>query len=71
MTASILSHIGNKMDVTEQLQRVAKIESSPVLDTSCLAEIIYNLTIMQFLCWKCPKPVNFQFLKNIRLYETY
>jgi len=35
----------------------ANVESSPVRDTSCLAELIQDLTNSQFLCGKCPKPV--------------
>jgi len=40
----------------------ANIESSPVWDTSSLAEIIYDLLNRQFLCGKCPKPVTIQYL---------
>jgi len=42
--------------------RVAKIESSPVWDTFCLAELIYNLFNRQLLSEKCPKPVTIQLL---------
>jgi len=38
------------------------IESSPVLDTSCLTEQIYELINRQFLCVKSPKPVTIQYL---------
>jgi len=34
----------------------ANIESSPVWDTSCLAELIYDRINEQFLCGKGPKP---------------
>jgi len=40
----------------------AKIESSPVWDTFCLAELIYDLIDRQFLCEKCCKPVTIQYL---------
>jgi len=36
----------------------ANIESSLVLDTSCLAEQICELSYRQFLFEKCPKPMN-------------
>jgi len=37
------------------------IESSPVWDTSCLTELIYDLINMQFLWGKCLKPVTIQY----------
>jgi len=40
----------------------ANIELSPVWDTSCLAELIYELINRQFLCGKCPKPVTIEYL---------
>jgi len=43
------------------LLRVTKIESSPVWETSCLAELIYNLINRQLL-WECRKPVTIQYL---------
>jgi len=36
------------------------IWSLSVWDTSCLAELIYNIINRQLLCRKCPKPVNFR-----------
>jgi len=39
----------------------ANIESSPVWDTSCLTELIYNLFNKQLLCGKYPKPVTVQY----------
>jgi len=47
--------------------RQVSIESSPVWDTSCLAELIYDLNNKQFLCGKCPKPVTIQYLRLARL----
>jgi len=43
-----------------------KIESSPVWDTSCLAEQIYGLINSQFLCGKCSKVVMIQYLNHHR-----
>jgi len=43
-------------------RRDAHIESSPVLDTSCLAVLIYDLRYRQFLCLKSPNPVKIQYL---------
>jgi len=42
--------------------RQANIESSPVWDTSCLSELIFDLIYRQFLCVKCPKSVTIQYL---------
>jgi len=40
------------------------IESSPVWDTSFLAELIYDhIIIRQFVCGKCPNPVTIQYLR--------
>jgi len=40
----------------------AHIESSPVWDTFCINELIYDLNNGQFLCGKCPKPVTIQYM---------
>jgi len=40
------------------------IESSSVWDTSCLAELVYDLINTQFLCGKCSKPVTIQYLRS-------
>jgi len=38
------------------------IESSTVSDTSCPAELIYDLIDMQFLCGRCAKLAMIQYL---------
>jgi len=40
---------------------VENIQSSTVWDTSCLAELIYELLNRQFISRKCPKPVTIQY----------
>jgi len=40
------------------------IQSSPVWDTFCLADQIYDLINSQFLCRKRPKPVKTQYLRT-------
>jgi len=40
----------------------ATFESLPVWDTSCLAELIYDLVNMEFLFGMCPKAVKIQYL---------
>jgi len=49
----------------QQRQLYAKIESSPVWDTSCLSELIYDFVNRQFICRKCPKPVKIQFSPTV------
>jgi len=51
--------------IIEQLLLLANIESSPVWDTSCPADQIYDLINRQFLCGKCPKPVTIQYLPAV------
>jgi len=53
-----------KMSLCDEIIELdAKIEASPVCDTSCLAEQIYSLLNRKFLREKCPKSVNIQFLR--------
>jgi len=42
--------------VTLRMVTDAKIESSPVWNTFCLAELIYDNINRQFSYGKCPKP---------------
>jgi len=49
----------------------ASIESSPVWDNSCLAELIYDLINRQFLCRRCPKPVTIQYLLRVGYKNLY
>jgi len=49
----------------------AKIESSPVWDTSCLVELIYDLINKQFLFKKCFKPVTIKYLHPAAAVCTY
>jgi len=37
------------------------IESPPVWDTFCLAELIYDIINRQFICGNCPKPAKIQY----------
>jgi len=46
----------------------AKIESSPVSDTSCPAELIYDLIDRRFSCRKCPKPVTIRYTATAGLW---
>jgi len=43
--------------VLETRDQEENIESSLVWDTSCIAELIYDLVNWEFLCRNCPKPV--------------
>jgi len=47
------------------VDREHHIESSPVWDTSFLAELIYDLINRQIICGKCPKWVRVQYLQNV------
>jgi len=47
---------------TDPQSQGVSIESSPVWNTSCLVELMYNLIIGKFLCGKCPKLVTIQLL---------
>jgi len=44
---------------------LAKLESSKVWDTSCLAELINDLINRKFLCGKCLKTMTIQYLRSI------
>jgi len=55
-------------------RRGANIELLSVWDTSCLAELIYDIIRpnSEFLCGKCPKPVTIQYLlpgRNVKRRE--
>jgi len=50
--------------------RFVKIESSPLRNTSRLAEQIYDLTKRQLLCGKCRKPVTIQLSPTDRFSMT-
>jgi len=41
------------------------IELPPVCDTSCLAELTYDLIDNQFPCGNCPKSVTIQYLHTV------
>jgi len=45
--------------------QVANIESSPLWNTSCLSELIYDLINRQFLRGKCPRTVTIQYLLTV------
>jgi len=67
---SILVHasLGGLYAAQPSHDRWAKIESSPVLDISCLAELIYDLINKQLLCKECPKPVTIQCLRSVAVH---
>jgi len=46
------------------------LTSSPIWDTSCLAELVYGRINRQFLCGKCPKLVTIQYLRPLILVFT-
>jgi len=48
---------------TRRAAQQENIESSPILDTSCGTELIYDLIDRQLLYVKCPKPVTIQYLR--------
>jgi len=46
-------HVLSRVACVIHYTPLAKIESSPVWDISCLAELIYEIIKRQFLCDKC------------------